>query len=503
MSWTDNSSGTESYWDSRINEGLVAGDLDVDTPEGTVNFAEVKITEGYEAGDVISLESAVTGTVEYKAVQDTISDFGTGGLLLGPSEPIEVWTQDHFILAFDHFNLANIRCIWTLPTDAFPATAGRTVNSVTWTFVVERIRYFSSEGPEIAGDNFPASVYFSSYDSGALTSQTHDSPRTQHAVAAGEDLLDGTFRYTFTGAGMVTALQAFVDDPENHSGFCTGWTTRFSSSSAWTNARLKMAHMNGSVGELTIDMDGDTYLITQGRTISTSTVASTYRTWLNSMTYSHTGGNPQTWPKTVSIEVGDFNTSTTTTLLRTMDRQSPVVSGMEATPIIYATVGETVFVSNAITISDVDSNLVEAEVRLDNFNIAEDVLELQNTELLSVSNNSEGVFVLSNADTPSNYQFALRRLTYSNRATALTTREVVILIRVKDAFGAWSNQVSRVLRLQGPEVAEAADASTAAGTEAAVADSGLSTLQIGVLVGVLVFIVVLIAVFVWRLKRKV
>jgi len=509
MSWTDNGSGTESYWNSTINEGLVAGELDVDSPEATVNFAEVKITEGLEAGDLISLESAVSGTVEYKTVQDSSSDISGWGASVAPSG---VYTPQNgwFWLAIDTAGIGDTISTWTLPVDAFP-TGGTTVISVTWTFVVERLRYSSTPSfnwyAESAGDNFPASVYFSSQDSGAITSQGYAAPRTQRAVASAEDLLDGTYRYTFTGAGMVAALQAYVDDPANHSGFTTGWTTTFSSSNSWSNASLRTAYNSGLAGELTIEMIGGNGVISQGLSIASSTVASTYRTWLNNVKYSNTIGNPQTWPKNFSIEVGDFNTGLTTTLARTMDRQPPVVSDMESTPLTYGTAGETIFLTNKLNIVDVDSNLVEAEVTVHNFNGTEDVLELKNTDILAVSSNSEGVFVLSNEDTPSNYQFALRRLTYSNRGSALTTREMVVSLRVKDEFGAWSNRMARFLRLQGPEAAAAAAAASAAAAtaaaEASVAESGLSTLQIGILVAVFLVAVVISAVVVWRFKRKV
>jgi len=509
MPWTDNNSGTESYWNSTINEGLVAGALEVDDLEPTVNFAEVKITAGHEDGDLISLESAVTGTVEYKTVQDSFADIRDRGYLVSPSDPYVAWTgsPNWLPLAFDGNSTADTIIIWTLPVDVIPRGGG-TVTAVTWTFVVERMVYGSGSSyrAEEAGDNFPASVYFSSQNSGALTSQAYNSPRTQHTTAAAEDLMDGTYRYTFTGAGMVAALQAFMDDPENHSGFCTGFTTTFSSSNFWNSAVLRTAYSNGVAGELTIEMGGGTALISQGMSIASSTVASTYRTWLNNVKYSHTSGNPATWPKTFSIEVGDFNTGITTTLARTMARQSPVVSGLETTPITYVTPGETIFLTNTMSIVDVDSNLSQAEVTLYNYDASEDVLELSNTDILSVSSNSEGVLVFENEDTPSNYQFALRRLTYTNRATALKTREVVVIIRVKDEFGAWSNRVARYLRIQGPEVAAAAAAAAAAESGISVAgiveDGGLSTVQIAVLVSVIVVAVILTAVVVWKVQRK-
>lgn len=110
--------------------------------------------------------------------------------------------------------------------------------------------------------------------------------------------------------------------------------------------------------------------------------------------------------------------------------EAPVIAGIESSDISYSEGDPATQITNTITVSDADdTNLDSAKVYISSgFDASEDVLAFTNQlGITGVYNSSTGVLLLTGSSSVSNYQTALRAVTYQNTDTvspSTTQREI-------------------------------------------------------------------------------
>lgn len=158
-----------------------------------------------------------------------------------------------------------------------------------------------------------------------------------------------------------------------------------------------------------------------------------FRSALRSVTYQNTNNDhPSNLARTISFSVNDGTTSSnivSRNINVTRVNDSPVVANLEPVPLAYTESDPATAVSSSVTIMDVDNiNLASATVQITTgYNAAQDVLAFTNAFGISGSY-AGGTLTLSGVASVSDYQSALRSITYSNTNTvnpSTTTRTVV------------------------------------------------------------------------------
>lgn len=96
----------------------------------------------------------------------------------------------------------------------------------------------------------------------------------------------------------------------------------------------------------------------------------------------------------------------------------PVLAGIEGAPAAYNEGGSAVQITNTLMVTDSDSNIASASVRIVNHLGAEDLLTVNGALpggiVEAPYNNLTGILALSGSATPADYQTALRQIEYSN-----------------------------------------------------------------------------------------
>ncbi|MEM7257583.1 MAG: LamG-like jellyroll fold domain-containing protein, partial [Pseudomonadota bacterium] len=163
------------------------------------------------------------------------------------------------------------------------------------------------------------------------------------------------------------------------------------------------------------------YNVTSG-VLSLSGTASLadYQAAIRSISYDNTSDDPSGLSRTVSIVVDD-GTSSSTTATRTIDvnpqNDSPALSALETSPAGYTENAPAAAITNTLLVSDPDSTqMVSATVSISgNFAAGEDTLNFTDQSGISGSYNpGTGVLNLSGSATATDYQTALRSITYHN-----------------------------------------------------------------------------------------
>ncbi len=145
-----------------------------------------------------------------------------------------------------------------------------------------------------------------------------------------------------------------------------------------------------------------------------------YQTALQTIVYENTSDNPSDQSRTVSFTVndGDLNSGT---LSRDIDftatNDAPVLSTIEALPVYFTENGQAINVTENISVTDVDSTLLQsATVSISgNFAATEDVLAFTDTPAIAGSYDATtGILTLSGNASLAQYQSALQNVTYQN-----------------------------------------------------------------------------------------
>ncbi len=174
--------------------------------------------------------------------------------------------------------------------------------------------------------------------------------------------------------------------------------------------------------------------------LSGAATVSNYQTALRSVKYQNTSQNPATVLRTVSFTVNDgaLNSNTVTrTITVTSVNNAPRLASIEGTKLSYFKGDPPTIITNTILVNDPDNaNLVSAEVQITGFyQNGIDVLSFTNAN--GISGNwdvANGTLSLSGAASLSNYQAALRSITYHNTSTSPLKMLRKVTFKVNDGL---------------------------------------------------------------------
>ncbi|MBD3884310.1 cadherin domain-containing protein [Phormidium tenue FACHB-886] len=199
-------------------------------------------------------------------------------------------------------------------------------------------------------------------------------------------------------------------------------------------------------------------------TITGAASLATYRTALQSVTYTNKSASPNTTPRTVRFSVTD-DTLTSNVASRTIQ-----IATVNSAPTIVTSAGSLSFIENGtavgidpgITVGDIDSTLLTgATVTLVNYDKAQDILSVANQGAISGSFDAEtGILTLTGAASVEAYQTVLRSITYSNSSDNPSTAPRTVRFTVTDGT-AISNPETRTIQVTPSNDAPIAKASVA------------------------------------------
>jgi len=201
---------------------------------------------------------------------------------------------------------------------------------------------------------------------------------------------------------------------------------------------------NFAVGEdelLFIDQLGITgnFNSTTGVLILTGTAPlADYETAIHTIAYHNTSDNPSPLNRTISFVVndGDINSNQ---LSRDIDftvvNDAPIVASVETAPANYIENTAPITISNTVSVTDPDNaTLDSARISITgNFNSSEDMLGFVNQNgIIGSYDNTTGVLMLGGTSSTTNYQAALRSITYENTSDTPVTLPRTVEFLVND-----------------------------------------------------------------------
>ena len=173
-------------------------------------------------------------------------------------------------------------------------------------------------------------------------------------------------------------------------------------------------------------------------TLTGSATLSNYQAALRSVRYNNTSSNPNTAPRELTFMVNDgTDISNTQSRIITISatNDSPVLGGIETTPLAYQEGDGPMQITNTITATDVDNtNLSSAIIFISaNYQRNQDILSFTNTaEITGNWNTITGILNLSGSSSVVNYQAALRSVRYTNTSSNPNTATRSVTFRVND-----------------------------------------------------------------------
>ncbi|MCX6173831.1 MAG: T9SS type A sorting domain-containing protein [Ignavibacteriales bacterium] len=173
--------------------------------------------------------------------------------------------------------------------------------------------------------------------------------------------------------------------------------------------------------------------------LSGVTTKANYQTALRSITYQNTSQNPNTSVRTVSFVVNDgaLNSNTVTRNINVVVvNNSPVITSLEETQLVFSTGSPAVTITQTISLSDPDNiNLASAEVKIAvHYQNGNDVLSFTNANgIIGTWDASNGTITLTGVSSITNYQAALRSVTYQYTEGAISNLYIrTISFKVND-----------------------------------------------------------------------
>jgi len=177
-------------------------------------------------------------------------------------------------------------------------------------------------------------------------------------------------------------------------------------------------------------------------TLTGTASISDYETALRSVTYENTVTSlPSTIQRTISFSVHDgddpSNTQSRDVAVSGVN-DPPALTNIESTPLQVSGDDAPTVITSSITVSDDDSqNMSGATVQIsNNYVSSEDVLGYNNILGISGSwNNTTGTLTLSGSATKSNYETALRSITYDNTSSTPSSQTRTVRFTISDGTG--------------------------------------------------------------------
>jgi len=155
-------------------------------------------------------------------------------------------------------------------------------------------------------------------------------------------------------------------------------------------------------------------------TLTGTTTSANYETAIRSITYRNADTSPTENTRTISITVND-GTDDSNTLTRNINvvkvNNDPVLSNLESSSLIFFSGSSAKQISNTIEISDIDdTNMESATLQITgNYLSSEDTLEFVSQNGITSSwNDISGTLTLTGSATKTNYENAIRSVTYLN-----------------------------------------------------------------------------------------
>ena len=178
-------------------------------------------------------------------------------------------------------------------------------------------------------------------------------------------------------------------------------------------------------------------------TLSGLDTPANYQAALRTVTFQNLSRAPVIVARTLTVQVND-GLAASNALARTLNvtavNDAPTVGAMETIAAVALEDSVAMPVTATAVVADSDSAaLTSATVQITtNYRSAEDLLAFVNTATLTgLWNGSTGLLTITGTDTPTNYQAALRTVTYRNSSNNPTALTRTVTCKVKDA-ALWS-----------------------------------------------------------------
>lgn len=332
----------------------------------------------------------------------------------------------------------NSTCLLTLTGSASLANYQTALRSVLYSN--------SSQSPTTA----PRTVTFR-VDDGAGANNLSNQPTRSLNVSSVNDApvlanIEGS-GLSYTEADAPLTITAALTVSEVDSANLTGATVQITGNCASGEDVLALnpSPQNGITGTYTA--------VSCSLALSGSASLASYQTALQAVQYSNTSNGPSTLTRTVTFQVNDGqglnNLSNTQTRQITVvsTNTAPVLANLEGALLAYTENAPPAAVTSTLTVTDVDSpNLAGASVQISSGCVpTEDVLALAP----SPQNGITGMYTaatcslaLTGSASQSNYQTALRAVTYSNTSNTPNVGARTLSFQIDD--GSASNNLSNV-----------------------------------------------------------
>jgi hypothetical protein len=175
-------------------------------------------------------------------------------------------------------------------------------------------------------------------------------------------------------------------------------------------------------------------------TLSGSADVAAYQAALRAVTYANSSDDPASAPRTVAFrarDAGGFGPAGTRTITVAAVDDPPAIT-TSAGPLSYTESDPPAPVDGGLVLTDPDSQVTGATVQITgNHASPEDVLALPSRpSITAVYVAATGTLTLSGADSPANYQLALRAVTYRDTSTNPSTARRTVTFVARDAAGA-------------------------------------------------------------------
>lgn len=189
-------------------------------------------------------------------------------------------------------------------------------------------------------------------------------------------------------------------------------------------------------------------------TFEGSSSKSNYESLLRSIQYRNSSENPSTTTRTITVVVND-GVDPSNTLIRNISiiavNDGPVLSGVESSNLAFTEGGLAVPVSNNIVVADSDNtNVTSATIAITSgYQSGQDILIVTSIPAGASGsfNTTTGIFTISGSSLISNYQNALRSITYQNTGDNPAASKIITFM-VNDGAG-WSNMAVRNVSVTG------------------------------------------------------
>lgn len=229
------------------------------------------------------------------------------------------------------------------------------------------------------------------------------------------------------GSAVTVTTQLSITDTDNN--LLDGAEVTFSNNFVSSEDLLSFT----PVGNITGNYDQGNGILT----LSGQDSKQNYQAALRSVTYQNTSSTPNINDRTLSFQVFDWDDASNI-VSRNINiisvNSAPTLSGISGSPITYTEGSGNVSIAASATISDDNANLESAEIQIsENYIQGEDLLVFQNQNGISGAWNSlTGILTLSGTSSITNYQTAIRAISYQNLSTDPTELPRTVRFTVSD-----------------------------------------------------------------------